>query len=199
LWHHSPGIPPTIGSIPGGFTGTWSAPVATPWLGTFTGMGLYPDHNPGTSVWSFSGIGPTSVLPAGTFVGFGDLDNGSGQDERYTLDATYHGNPVTTAWLSDPVYCSAGNLSECVQANMPEYFWNSTTGEYQFDGNQVPGNPTIGVWITTNTPIDGLTVVESQFNNSFALAAPTPEPGCLLLMGSGVLGLGGLLRRRLLG
>ena len=29
------------------------------------------------------------VLPAGTYVYFGDLDNGSATDERFTLDATY--------------------------------------------------------------------------------------------------------------
>ena len=46
---------------------------------------------------------------------------------------------------------------------MPEYIWNSTTGEYQFDGNNVPGNPTIGVWVKTNTAIDGLTVVSASF------------------------------------
>jgi hypothetical protein len=35
--------------------------------------------------------------------------------------------------------------------------------------------------------------------DDISLTSQTPEPGTLMLLGSGVLGLGGLLRRRLLG
>jgi PEP-CTERM motif len=194
----APGISPTISSSGGGFTGTWTSPAGLPWQGTFSGTGPYPDENTGTSVWNFSGLSG-GVLPAGTLVTFGDLDDGSGEDERFTLTATLNGNPVTAPWLSDPVFCTAGDLSQCVQSNMPEYSWNPATNSYEFDGNQVPGNPTIGVWIKTNTAIDGLTVVAASSFDSFGLAAPTPEPSSLLLLGSGLLGLAGVARRKLKG
>ncbi len=196
----APGIFPTINTTSGGFTGTWTPPAALPWQGTFSGTGSYPDQNIGTSVWNFSSLSG-GVLPAGTYVYFGDLDDGAGEDERFTLDATYQGHAVTSAWLSDPVFCTAAVLSQCNQANMPEYVWNSTTGDYEFDGNQVPDNPTIGVWIKTNTAIDGLTVVSAADTDSFGLAAPasTPEPSSLLLLGSGLLGLAGVARRKLMG
>ena len=71
------------------------SPVAPPWQGTFSATGLYPSHNIGTSIWNFSAL-PGNVLAAGTFVGFGDLDFGSGDDERFTLTATFHGSVVTT-------------------------------------------------------------------------------------------------------
>jgi hypothetical protein len=70
---------------------------------------------------------------------------------------------------------------------------------YEFDGYNVLGNPNLWYWVNSNMPIDGLMVSSFSTFDGMAVAAPTPEPGSLLLLGSGVLGLGGLLRRRLLG
>jgi hypothetical protein len=115
-------------------------------------------------------------------------------------------------WLNDTSYCSNSSVSvTCDLANPPEYVWGGSTGAiggdgsavpastYEFDGYNVLGNPNLWYWVNSNMPIDGLMVSSFSTFDGMAVAAPTPEPGSLLLLGSGVLGLGGLLRRRLLG
>jgi hypothetical protein len=124
-------IEPTIagGSMPG-WTGTWSTPVAPAWQGTFTTSGgAYPSSPIGasTTVWNFAGLA-SSFLPTGTFVNFGDLDDGSGQTEEYELTAKdSSGNVITTPWLDSPFFVSSAvNCeTECVQAAMPEYVWGA--------------------------------------------------------------------------
>jgi hypothetical protein len=208
-------IQPTItNNTMTGFTGTWSSPVATAWQGMFTGTGSsYPDAETGTSSFDFTTL-HAGYLPANTFLGFGDLDMGSSTDERFLLQAfNAAGLPITNAWLNGVDYCS-NTLPSPVCANspqyMPEYVWNGTSSSanvgvngssvpaygYEFDGYDVVGNPTTGVWLNTNVNISYLTVTEFSIYDSMALAAPTPEPCSLLLMASGVVGLGGLLRRR---
>ncbi len=184
-----PGKFPTITNPSGPFTGTWSNPVAAPWLGYFTGTGgPYPSGASGTTQWDFSYVGSTTgngVLPSGTFVYFGDLDDGSGTNERFTLTAFDQFNqPITAAWLNSPFFVSSPNQGDRVQSSMPEYAWNGSS--YDFDGNNVPGNPNIGVLLTTNMPIYGLKVVSYSDYDGFDLGAPTPEPASLLLLGSGL-------------
>lgn len=182
-----PAIVSTAFPAPIGFSGTWGGAVALAWVGTFTGTGPYP-FGPTTasmSSWNFSGLNLGS-LPTGTFVGLGDLDAFGGAPEQYDLTAfDVNGNMITSAWLDDVFFVSSLNCAaECVQAAMPEYQW--TTGVYSFDGVNVSAlNPTLTVWVATNTPILALSVKKFSGNNSLVLAAPVAvsEPDSLLLVG----------------
>ena len=193
------------------FSGIWSSPVASGWQGTFTGTGPYPDGAIGQSSWDFTTL-HAGNLPAGTYLNFGDLDHGSGTDERFLLQALdSNHNPIQSAWLSGASYCTYAPNTPCDQPSMPEYAWGGsggTTGAnntavpaftYEFDGYNVAGNPTTTIWFNTNTRISYLVVDEYSTFDGMGLAAPAPEPGTLALLGSGVLGLSGFLRRRLRG
>ncbi len=190
-----PGVYPTVVNNSGSFTGTWPPSVDPGYGGQFTGTGPFPAKN-GTNNFDFTTLTHGS-LQSGTMMEFGDLDDGSGT-EKFTLQAfNASHNVIQSAWLQDAFYVSGANPSDFVQGSMPEYKWSSGTGTYLFDGANVTGFPTIGVWLTTNTDISYLTVTSDTDFASFSIAAPVPEPGSLALFGSGVLGLGGLLRRRL--
>ena len=199
------GIPPTItgnASAPG-WGGTWvgTIPAAAPsWQGPFTTTGLaYPSSSPsGILVWNFTSL-PYHVLPPGTYINFGDLDNGSANAEEFQLTALDRtGMIIKTPWLNGPIFASATNcvglalasVTDCVQASMPEYVWagasfthNTSCGTYtvppntyEFDGCNVIPNPTLTVWLTTNVEISSLTLTKNSSNNSFGIAAPPAVP-----------------------
>ena len=172
---------------PTGFTGTWDNTVAPAWIGTFTATGFYPEGlaTASTSIWDFTGLSLGS-LPVGTFVGLGDVDAFGASEEKYELTAfDAFANAITSPWLDDVFFISSTSCAtECVQTSMPEYQWSAPSGVYSFDGLNVTGNnPTVTVWVPTNTPISGLSVKKFSHNNSFVLAAPVaiPEPSSLLL------------------
>jgi hypothetical protein len=188
-----PGVFPNVINNSGAFTGTFPSSVDPGYGGQFTGTGPYPAKN-GTNNFDFTTLTHGS-LQSGTMIYFGDLDHGSGSED-FTLQAFDASHTlIQSAWLEDVFYVSGANPADFVQGSMPEYKWTSGTGTYKFDGANVLGNPTVGVWLTTNTDIGYLTVTSDTANASFGIAAPAPEPGTLLLLGSGAIGLGGLFRR----
>lgn len=189
-----PGVFPNVINNSGTFTGTFPGGVDPGYGGQFTGTGPYPAKN-GTDTFDFTTLTHGS-LQAGTMIYFGDLDHGSG-NEDFTLqafDASH--NLISIAWLDSAFYLSGANPGDFIQGSMPEYDWSSHPGTYKFDGANVSGNPTVGVWLTLNQDISYLKVTSDTDNASFGIAAPAPEPGSLLLMGSGIAGLAGLLRRK---
>jgi hypothetical protein len=194
------------GSASGPFTGTWpgagpNSPSAPAWWGTFTAFGAMPHTPPvGTSVTGVAsyhftvgdGYAP-GALPVGTYFHFGDLDNGSGGGETFRLRAFDPAfNLIMTPWLDTPFAASI----TAVASDMPNYSF--TPGIYDFDGNFVPGNPTISIFLKNNTPIGYLEVAHPSTTTAFILAAPpsVPEPSSMLLMLGGALACVCRARRR---
>ncbi len=158
----------TITPIGGGFTGTWTAPAPAAWIGTYTATGTLPNTPPGTTTYDFTPL-PQKGLPANSFVVLGDLDGGSGPNEKTTLkafDAT--GIQITTAWLEVPQHYWGNVLT--LEA-MPG--WSFAAGVYTFDGTTQTGpNPTNAVAMRSNTKVTKLELVQTGTNHTFNVAAP---------------------------
>lgn len=179
-----------------GWTGSWYAPAASPWIGTFSATGPVPTGNTnptghvpatGITLYDFTSL-PTGVLPVGTYFRFGDLDFGATVSEVYTLAALNSSGPITTAWL-DEVIGVTGTTS-IVSSAMPS--WTFNAGIYTFDGSSLTGNPNVAFYLPNNTSITSLEVTRTSTFQNFALYAPVPEPATLLLLGLGAV----MLRRK---
>ena len=183
-----------VGPSTGPFTGQWPGggpnTAGTAWWGTFPVTGPMPHGNAGpigTANYNFTPSGgyAPGVLQTGTYFVFGDLDNGAGQNESFRLRAfDTSSNLILTPWLDTPFAASLGSTA----ATMPAY--NFSPGVYDFNGNSVPGNPTVTVFLKNNTQIGKLEVTRTSTFASFILAAPpnVPEPSTFVLMlcGAGV-------------
>ena len=177
----------------GGFTGSWSAPALSPWIGTFSAIGPVPGtttSGPGATLYDFTSM-PTGALPTGTYFRFGDVDQGSTLPETFVLQAFDSSGIVTTPWLDVPL----GVTGNGIAANaMPAWNFDSVSGAYTFDGTSVLGNPNIAFYLSNNVALTGLEVQRSTSFSTFSLYAPIPTPGSLALLGLG--GLAAVRRRR---
>lgn len=195
----NPGEPPRQGAAlwditPTGFNGTWTAPALAPWIGTFTAIGPVPSSNSypaGLTRYDFTTLA-ASLLPTGTFFFFGDVDGGSTTFETFILSASdAAGALITTPWLEEPLGVSGtgtGGGGLILPGNMPGWEWDATFSRYIIDGTTVTGgNPTLGVWLESNTDLAFLSVERTSNFANFGLSAPIPEPGTLSLVALGAL------------
>jgi hypothetical protein len=133
------------------------------------------------------------ALPVGTYFVFGDLDNGAGQNESFRIRAfDTSNNLILTPWLETPFAATLGATAP----TMPAY--NFAPGVYDFNGNSVPGNPSVAVFLKNNTAIGKMEVTRTSTFASFILAAPpnVPEPTTLMLLLGGVFAFAANARRR---
>lgn len=177
-----------------GWTGTWTAPAATDWVGSFTAIGPIPAGatTTGTTRYDFTTL-PTGALPASTFFRFGDVDGGSTTTEVFTLRAFDATNTlITTPWLDVPIAVTGlgtGPGSSILPGNTPGWSWNAGTGTYTIDGSTVTGgNPSITEYLESNTAMSFLMVTRGSTFANFSLAAPLiPAPAtCALLAAGGI-------------
>lgn len=199
-------IPPAVGPAyvdngNGTTTGTWSSPAGADWLGSFTVTGPLPTSGGavGTATYDFSTLA-NGYLPIGSYFQFGDLDYGSAQDESYTLTAyDTAGNIITSPWLEETIGedgIGNGPGNAILPTDMPSYEWQATNFSYYFNGDSVPGNPTVSVAVANNMQIGKLVVSRDSFYNAFGIAAPVPEPSSVALLSCGFCTLFFLVRRR---
>ncbi|MFG0257740.1 MAG: hypothetical protein ACF8GE_07565 [Phycisphaerales bacterium JB043] len=167
-----------------GFTGTWTAPALTPWVGSFSAVGPVPSgiSNPtGITVYDFTSM-PTGVLPVGTYFRFGDVDQGSTTTETFILQAFDSSGMVTSPWLDAPIGVTGTGIGT---TTMPGWSFNTTTGAYTIDGSTVIGNPNVALYLPNNTALTMLEIQRTSGFANFSLHAPIPTPGSLGLLAAG--------------
>jgi hypothetical protein len=187
-----------------GFTGTWSSPVQPNWVGTYNASGTIPSSTGrGFTSYDFTSL-PLGYLPAGTFLVFGDVDNGSGSSERFDLTAyDSSGNLITTPWL-DETYAvrgpGSGTSGTVLPNNMPAWSWDApaTPNTYVVDGSTTTGGVlSVAFALVNNQPLFAMDLDKAMDFNGFVLQAPTavPEPSTLALSSLALLALWARRRR----
>ncbi len=175
----------TGNAVSGPWQGSWASPALPGWIGSYDVGGPQPagtGNNTGTSEYDFT-LMANGELPVGTYFRFGDLDQGSGTAEIFTLTAYDSTGQITTPWLDEPAWVSGtgtGTGGAVTLNDMPS--WSYSAGVYTFDGSTVSGNPNISFMLTNNTAITQLVVTRLSGYANFSLLAPIPEPASLAML-----------------
>jgi PEP-CTERM motif len=183
--------PPANGAGEG--KGNGNGNVAAKWnvaQGAAADIGFVTWENPGdvlTSVsWSF-----TSSPNGGMVYGSGTASGPNLTDSFMSVNEYgYDIDKVTVSGLNVPL--NAGtywlNLQNAQTPSGDPVFWDENSGV----GCQSPGCP-------SEAYASGVGTIPSEAFTIYGSGSSTPEPSSLALFASGVLGLGGLLRKRFLG
>lgn len=192
-----PGVSPTQVQTGPTFTGVWGAGTHPDWAGGggYSAVGPIPGaFATGSIFYDFTTM-PLGYLPAGTFFIFGDVDGGSGNPERFHIEAFDSvGSTITTEWLggagANPVYAvrptgGTGGGGAVLPTDTPGWDWNVTQpNEYLITGATVgPANPNVAVALETTQPIYRMLLEKPTTHYGFGMQAPAvPEPACAGLL-----------------
>ena len=177
------------------FTGTWTAPAHSDWVGNYNATGPVPSSmSVGSVKYDFSSL-PLGYLPAGTFFIFGDVDRGSTLGERFDIKGIDSaGNVLGTPWLDEPYAVTGvpgGGGSSIVSGDMPAWSWDDPASPqtYVINGSGVStGNPSVSFALVSNQPLHAMQLNKRTTHNGFGLAAPVvPEPCGLVIASLGAL------------
>lgn len=184
-----PGVPETRIQTGPTFVGSWGPPAHPAWNGFYIASGQIPSaFATGTIRYDFTTL-PLGYLPAGTFFSFGDIDGGSGNPERFHIEAfDSSNNTITTEWLDDTFAVTGtgtGSSGTILSNNMPGWDWNvANPNEYQITGASVTGgNPNVAFALVTNQPIYRMSLEKPTTHYGFGMQAPEiPEPATVTML-----------------